>query len=81
MRWYNAPQGRLGLHFVHKLTSELKGFLNRGWNSDKLLVFVDIILHTRENIRSLKDICAHRAEDGILVPDIPCGTGRQYRQC
>ena len=43
-RFYDAPKGKAGRHFVILLTEELQGARERRWNSKRPMVFIGTVL-------------------------------------
>ena len=43
-KWYDTPQGCTGRRFVQWMMVELKGVWTKFWNSDRPLVFADVVL-------------------------------------
>ena len=56
MRWYDGPLGHIGRRFVTRLTEGLKLVRTIGCKYERALVFVGVILPTRDNDWSSNDI-------------------------
>ena len=56
VRHYDAPCGRVGRRFVHDLATELTGFQQCRWNSEKLIFFQTVILQRGQHVTSSSTI-------------------------
>jgi hypothetical protein len=53
---YNVPKGKVGKRFLALLTTELNGIRKRQWNSEKFLIFQNVILQQTRNVKRARDI-------------------------
>jgi hypothetical protein len=54
---YAVPKGAVGKRFLTVLTHELAQVQAREWNSERLLIFVAVLLQKSAGVRQSKDIC------------------------
>ena len=65
---YSVPSGNVGRRFVAMLAAEFKGIRERRWNSERPLVFANMILQTTPEVRRAKDI-RHRLTERMDLWD------------
>ena len=53
---YNLPTGSVGRRFLTILVKEWKGVRERRWNSERPIVFADVILRKGDGIIRVRDI-------------------------
>ena len=56
--WYTTPSGAVGCRFTTILAAEWRGVLGRSWNSERPLVFANIVLTKTLDVRRAKEIRA-----------------------
>ena len=53
---YDVPSGRVGHLFVQAVVDELKGVVQRSWNSERFVVFQAVILQRSPDVKKARDI-------------------------
>ena len=53
---YAAPNGRVGRLFLQGVTAEFQGIQSRKWNSERLIVFIAVILQRSPEAKRARDI-------------------------
>ena len=53
---YDVPSGRVGRLFVQAVADELKGVVQRSWNSERFVVFQAVILQRSPDVKRARDI-------------------------
>ena len=53
---YDALSGKVGRRFVNVLVRELRGVLDRWWNSEHFIVFQTVTLHRAHHVTASRDI-------------------------
>ena len=56
LRRYDAPSGKVGRRFVGSMREEMKGVLDRRWNSERFIVFETMILQRARHVTASKAI-------------------------
>ena len=53
---YKAPSGKVGRRFFNVLVRELRGVLDRRWNSERFIVFQTVTLQRARHVTASRDI-------------------------
>ena len=61
-RWFATPSGAVGRRFTAILAAEWHGVLNRSWNSERPLVFANIVLTKTLGVCRARDIRAWKTQ-------------------
>ena len=55
-RRYDAPSGKVGRRFVNVLVREMRGVLDRQWNSERFIVFQTVTLQRARHVTASWDL-------------------------
>ena len=87
--WYDTPSGAVGRRFTTILAAEWRGVLSQSWNSERPLVFSNVVLTKTLGVRRAHEIRARitrrmdlweRVQHAVLVGDAEAeGAAREGR--
>ena len=53
---YSVPKGRVGNRFLTRLIAEFQGVRERAWNSERIIVFIVVVLRSSTAVKRARDV-------------------------